>query len=188
MYFHIRKENETRTIRILHAVPDDWEAAMALAWRTFRKFEADDYPKEGVESFLKFISDSTLNRMFLLGRYRLWVAKDGETIVGLVSLREHNHISLLFVDEKYQHCGIGRALVAVVTEFLKEEPDERFLPENEENKILDLLYEKEPGGFCTVFSAPYATEFYHKLGFRDTAGIQQNDGIIFTPMRLEGKA
>lgn len=188
MYLNIKRENRIHRIDILHAVVEDWESAMALAWRTFRKYEADTYPKEGVESFLMFISDSVLKRMFLLGRYRLWVAKDAGEIVGLISLREHNHISLLFVDEKYQRCGIGRALIAAVTEYLKEEPDERYLPENEEDKILDLLYEKEPGGFCTVFAAPNATEFYHGLGFRDTAGMQQHDGIIFTPMRLEGRA
>ncbi len=188
MYLRIRKNGEMREIRILHALPGDWEAAMALAWRTFRRFEADQYPREGSESFLKFISDGLLNRMFLLGRYRLWVAKDADVIVGLISLREHNHISLLFVDEKYQRCGIGRALIATVSEYLKDEPDERYLPENEEEKILDLLYEKEPGGYCTVFAAPNATEFYHNLGFRDTAGMQENDGIIFTPMRLEGRA
>ena len=184
MYLNVKLENEIHRIDLLHALPRDWEDAMALAWRTFRKFEAKDYPKEGVESFLNFISDPMLNRMFLLGRYRLWVAKDKETIVGVISLREHNHISLLFVDEKYHRCGIGRALIACVTEYLKEDPDERYLPENESQKILDLMYEKDPGGFCTVFAAPYATEFYHKIGFRDTAGITQNDGIIFTPMRL----
>ena len=42
---------------------------MALAWKTFLEFEADDYEPEGIRSFEDFITDSALHRMFIMGAY-----------------------------------------------------------------------------------------------------------------------
>ena len=86
-------------IVIRKAVMADWEETMAMTWRTFLKFEAKDYGMEGVDSFRNFISDPLLRRMFLLGTYHMFVATYHEKIIGMVSLRNENHISLLFVDE-----------------------------------------------------------------------------------------
>ena len=93
-------------ILIRKAQMSDWEETMAMTWRTFMKFESGDYGVEGVENFRKFISDPMLRRMFLLGTYHLYVATDCEKIVGMVSLRDKNHISLLFVDEAYHKKGL----------------------------------------------------------------------------------
>lgn len=160
--------------KIRPAKQEEWESAMALAWRTFLHFEAADYTPQGVDSFLDFISDTTLNRMFIMGNYRLFVAVEKETkkndgtqigveekIVGLVSLREVNHISLLFVDEKYHKQGIGRALV---------------------NYAAAYLYEEKGKIFCTVNAAPYAVGFYEKIGFHAVKPEESKDGIRFTPM------
>lgn len=148
---------------IREAKPEEWEEAMALAWRTFKRFEACEYTPEGVKNFLDFISDNALRKMFLIHEYRLWVALDGNRIVGLVSLRSGKLISLLFVDEHYHRQGIGRALTEQVWNFLKE----KNIP------------------FCTVNSSPYAVEFYHKLGFRDLAPQKLEAGMYITPMRKE---
>ncbi len=164
-------------MEIRPAKQDEWESAMALAWRTFLRFEASDYTPQGVDSFLDFISDTTLNRMFIMGNYKLFVAvekqqptadpaarkrmTEEEKIVGLISLREVNHISLLFVDEKYHRRGIGRALLNYVAMYLHEE----------KGKI-----------FCTVNAAPYAVEFYKKIGFHAVKPEESRDGIRFTSM------
>ncbi|MBR1471508.1 MAG: GNAT family N-acetyltransferase [Lachnospiraceae bacterium] len=185
MYFAVKTKdgNDNRRITILHGTEEDWEPAMALAWRVFSKYDAKDYTREGSESFLRFISDNILKRMFLLGRYRMYVAKDGDAVVGMITLREHNHISLLFIDARYQHCGIGRALIGCVMDYLC---GREVLPlDNEEQKILDLLYEKDDGDFCTVKSAPYALGFYQKLGFVQQGDAEENEGIISIPMRLK---
>ena len=176
-------------MEIRPAKHDEWESAMALAWRTFLHFEASDYTPQGVDSFLDFISDTTLNRMFIMGNYQLFVAVENEPkkyvgryggkdflkdaqnggtqmeveekIVGLISLREVNHISLLFVDEKYHKQGIGRALM---------------------NYVADYLYEEKGKIFCTVNAAPYAVEFYKKVGFHAVKQEESKDGIRYTPM------
>lgn len=182
MYFDISKDNENRRISILHGIPEDWEDAMALCWRTFRLCDAKDYPAHGCDSFLNFITDQYLKKMFLLGRYRLYVAKDGDVIVGVLGFRENNHISLLFVDPEYQGCGIGRALISALTAYLSGETREQYLPDNEADKILDVLYEKNTEPVITVNSAPSAVSFYQTAGFIQTHEPLEKDGIIYVPM------
>ncbi len=148
-------------IRTAHR--DEWEDAMALAWRTFLRFEAQDYPPEGVRNFERFVSDQTIYRMFIIGSYHLFVAYAGTKLVGMITLRDDSHISLLFVDEKYHRQGIGRALVQCVSDFLVSE---------------------SRASRMTVNASPYGVEFYHKLGFRDVRPQEQKDGIIYTPMEL----
>lgn len=152
---------EERRMEIRPAKREEWESSMSLAWRTFLHFEASDYTQQGVDSFLDFISDTTLHRMFLLGNYQLFVALEEERIVGIISLREINHISLLFVDEKYHRRGIGRALLEYAAMFLQEEKGKNN---------------------CTVNAAPYAVEFYHKIGFENLRPEETRDGIRYTPM------
>lgn len=148
-------------IRTAHR--EEWEDAMALAWRTFLRFEANDYPPEGVRNFERFVSDETIYRMFIIGSYHLFVAYAGEVLVGMITLREISHISLLFVDEKYHRRGIGRALV---------------------RHVGDFLVSGSRASRMTVNASPYGVEFYHKLGFRDLRPQEQKDGIIYTPMEL----
>ena len=94
-------------IRSAHC--NEWQDAMALAWKTFLRFEAGVYTQEGVDNFEHFITDSTLHRMFIMGAYRLYVALDRNKIIGMITLRDGTHISLLFVDEAYHRRGVARA-------------------------------------------------------------------------------
>lgn len=152
-------ENE---ILIRKAQMSDWEETMAMTWRTFMKFEAADYGMEGVENFKNFISDPLLRRMFLLGTYHMYVAICRDKIVGMVSLRDKNHISLLFVDEMYHRQGIGRRLIDAIGTFSKEE------------------YGKKE---ITVNASPYGLEFYKKIGFCITSPLLCNGGIKYTSMK-----
>ena len=149
--------------QIRSAYREDWEEAMSLAWRTFLQFEADDYSPEGVKNFENFITDTTLYRMFVMGVYQMFVALDGEKIVGMITLRDMTHISLLFVDEKYHRRGIGRALMLYLENYL--------LTELQASRV-------------TVNASPYGVDFYHRLGFRDLYPEQRRDGIIYTPMEF----
>lgn len=156
-------EASEASYQIRSAYRDEWQDAMALAWKTFLRFEADVYTSEGVENFRNFITDSTLHRMFVMGAYQLFVAVDRGRVIGMITLRDTTHISLLFVDEKYHRRGVGRALIKYLTEYL--------LAEVGASKV-------------TVNSSPYGVEFYHKLGFRDVRCEEKKDGIIYTPMEF----
>ncbi len=139
---------------------DDWDAATELAWITFLKYEANDYGKEGTDSFRNFLSDALLRRMFLMGEYVLFVATVDDEIVGMITLRSRNHISLLFVREDFHRHGIGTALIEYASEYLRDEGQ-------------DMI---------TIDAAPYAVDFYHRLGFGDTASEKRAEGIRYTPM------
>lgn len=149
-------------ISIRPAYRDEWDDAMSLAWRTFMQFEAQDFTPAGVESFQEFITDTILYRMFMLGSYQLFGAYDNGRMVGMISLRGETHISLLFVDGKYHRMGIGRGLIEYVSRY--------------------VLTEEGHDGI-TVNAAPYATGFYHRMGFVDTSAEQASDGIRYTPMK-----
>jgi GNAT superfamily N-acetyltransferase len=151
-------------MRVIRAVKtQEWGDAMALVWRVFLRFESDIYSQEGVDNFYKFITDDMLYRMFKIGEYRMFGCYDDDEIRGIISVRNKNHISLLFVDEAYQHQGIAAALMRYLCDFLLTEAGQVY---------------------TTVNSSPYAIGFYHKMGFKDTAKEQKSGGITFTPMRF----
>lgn len=149
-------------VTVERAAVEDWEEAMEVVWQTFLKFEADVYSEEGTANFLDFISSDFLYKMFLLGDYHAWVAKDEEDIVGFGSLRSGNHISLLFVREEYQKRGIGKELIRAMQKDCIQ------------RGVVTL----------TVNASPYGVPFYHKLGFMDLDEVKETDGIIYTPMEL----
>jgi len=151
--------NEEYEIR--WAKVEDWEPAMKMVWRTFLKFEASDYTEEGIKNFLDFITDEQLYHSFLQGHYQMLVATFREQIVGVASVRNCNHLSLLFVDEAFHRKGIGRTLLESFCSYLKNEAGEEFM---------------------TLNAAPYAVEFYHKLGFRDMGPEEDVGGIRVTSM------
>lgn len=142
---------------------DEWEEAMALAWRTFKKHVAPDYSEEGINEFVDFISDNGLKKMFLIGEYHLWVAIEDEEIVGIISVRSRVHISLLFVEDKHLKKGIGRKLVYKAAQYIQSN-----------------------GGECiTVNASPYGVGFYHKIGFTDIGEETISSGMRITPMNWE---
>lgn len=153
--------NQGKNIQIRQAGIYDWDNSVELAWKTFLKFEAKDYGEEGVKSFRNFLSDSILQRMFIKGEYPVFIALDGERMAGMISLRDKSHISLLFVEEDYQHQGIGKGLIRSLEEYIREEYH---------------------GFRVTVNAAPYAVGFYHAIGFEDVAPQLSKEGILYTPM------
>lgn len=156
-------DNKDVFFQIRKARNEEWETAMELAYRVFLKYEAMEYGPEGIKNFSEFVTDESLKKMFLTGRYLLFVAVKDDEIIGLISLRSGNHISLLFVDNEYHRRGVGRALIKYLQEYM----------------LFHTSYEK-----LTVNAAPYGIPFYHNTGFRDTGTQTKKDGIIYTPMEF----
>ncbi len=141
----------------------EFDQAMELAFRVFLKFEAEEYGKEGTDNFAEFVTSPDVKKLFLTNHYLIYVALDGDEIVGVITLRSGNHISLLFVHEDYHNLGIGKSLVLRGAEYLVNNTDFETM---------------------TVHSSPYALGFYHRLGFEDTGAQAIDAGIIYTPMEL----
>ena len=91
----------------------------------------------------------------------MMVALDGDEVLGAGSLRNRNHLSLLFVDEKYHRRGVGRAILNRLCEYLAREAGEQFI---------------------SVKAAPYAVGFYKKLGFCVVRPEEEYSGIRVTEM------
>ena len=143
------------------AKTEEWAPAMKMIWKPFLKFEGEDYSPEGIQNFFDFISDDNLYRAFLRGDYQMMVALDEHRVIGAASIRNYNHLSLLFVDEEYHYRGVGRALMKKMFEYLKMEAGERYM---------------------SLTSSPYAVDFYHKLGFRTVKPEEEISGIRVTSM------
>ena len=80
-------ENASKNYVVRAAAKMDWHDAMQLAWRTFLRFEAQDYTAEGIRNFSDFVNDKILYQMFLNGDYIMFVAFDGDKMIGLITLR-----------------------------------------------------------------------------------------------------
>lgn len=156
-------ELESKKLQIRSIYQDEYEDVMGIVWKTFLRFEAEDYTEEGIKSFQDFITDPTLYKMFLRGYYQIFGAFYKGKNIGMISLRDCTHISLLFVDAKYHYQGVGRALIEYLKKYL--------ITEMGEFKV-------------TVNSSPYGVGFYHKLGFQDTDKEQEKEGVRYTPMIL----
>lgn len=148
---------------IKRAEKEHWDEATEMAFKVFLKYEAPQYGKEGTQKFVEFLTSVSLHRLFLQGFYKMYVATVDEEIIGIISYRNGNHISLLFVDDRYHKMGVGRELIKTV-----------------QNDILaSSQYE-----IMTVHASPYGVPFYKRVGFVATDEEQYTDGIIYTPMEM----
>ena len=107
--------------QIRFARVEEWEDAMGLAWKTFLEFEAEEYGPVGIRNFEDFITDNALKRMFVMGKYQMIVAYAADKMVGMITLRNEMHISLLFVDKQFHRRGIGRALIRSMADYVRDE-------------------------------------------------------------------
>ncbi len=138
-----------------------------LVRRTYDEFVAPDYPREGNEHFYTFITaEALIDRFSKAGHFIITAAEDG-TVVGVIAVRDHNHIALMFVDTDHQGRGIARRLLEKAKRKITAETDKRE---------------------ATVFSSPYAVPVYTGLGFRKIGKMEQKDGIIFQPMKYRFEA
>ena len=83
---------------------EELQETMDLAWKVFLKFEAPDYPEEGVEEFRRSIYDPEF-----VSKLEIYGAFEENTILGMIATRNMKHLAMYFVDEKYQ--GNLKALV-----------------------------------------------------------------------------
>ncbi|MBQ9142932.1 MAG: GNAT family N-acetyltransferase, partial [Lachnospiraceae bacterium] len=70
------------------ARPEEWTSAMDMIWKTFLKFEGNDYSPEGIRNFLDFITDEELFKDFLMGRYLMMLALANGKVIGVATVRD----------------------------------------------------------------------------------------------------
>ena len=124
--------------------------AYELVVRTFHVHVAPVYSKKGVAKFLGMLSPDGLSDMRTGEDSFILVAGDRQSILGVVSVINENHIALLFVDPDHQQTGIGKNLI------------ERAITEcSNRNPALSAI---------TVSSSPNSKAFYEGVGFEAQGG------------------
>lgn len=135
-----------------------------LVNRVFDQFVAPHYVPEGVCEFQKYADPKKLYQRSQENHFVL-VAVTADKIVGVIEVRDYDHVSLLFVDRQFQGQGISRKLLIRALKICREhKPDLRKVEVN---------------------SSPNAAPIYRRLGFQQTSPEQVVNGIRFVPMVLE---
>ena len=145
--------------KIEKAKIDDIEEISDLVKRIYLKYNSKIDTEEGIKNILIFVSAESMRLRFYIEGALMLVARDeNNDIVGMIELKNFEHISLFFVDDKYFKCHIGKKLF-------------------EETKNI-FGCDK-----YSVNSSDYALEFYKKLGFiQITDSIKIEKGVHFYPM------
>jgi GNAT superfamily N-acetyltransferase len=143
--------------------PGEEPTVYALIERVFDEFVAPGYSEEGRLTFLNYANPESL-RKHLQSNHFILVAESPDGLHGVIEMRNHEHISLLFVDKASQGKGVARELL---------------------RQALDLCKAQRPDlERVTVNSSPYAIPIYEKLGFHAVADEQITHGLRYTPMML----
>ena len=128
-----------------------------LVWEVFSQFETPVFPPEGSVEYKRIIEETrSLNNIVFYG------ALDKNRVVGVLGMRENNHIGYFYVNPSYHRRGIGKALFA----------------------LMKSNYDRQE---FTVNAAPYGVPIYKRLGFTATDTEKNVNGVIFTPMKYKGE-
>jgi len=143
--------------------PGEETAVCELVIQVFNAFVAPDSASRGVREFLKYVNPDAL-RARSDGNHFTMVALAKHRIVGVIEMRALDHVSLLFVEPRYQRRGIGRELLRRSIEVCRDQGPH----------LTDI----------SVNSSPFAVAIYEKLGFVQQQSEQEINGIRFVPMQL----
>ncbi len=150
-------------MQICRLGPERLKGALDLVWEVFEEYEAPDYEEMGVKTFRHFIEYSSIVQKVNAGEMKFWGCYQNNYLIGVIAIREGQHISLLFVRGKFHRLGAASMLVNVA--------------------IASIASNKPSTPVVTVNSSPYAVDFYKAIGFVAIDEEQKRDGIRYTPMR-----
>lgn len=133
----------------------------ALIHEVYDEYVAPGYPDEGNRTFYDFMTEENIHEIMHAGGLAVAARVDG-MITGACMFKSPDHLSAFFVKNKFQGKGIGRMMFAYALRSIKRD-----------NPELEII---------NVNASPFAFGVYKRLGFVQTDGKQQKDGIIYYPM------
>lgn len=135
-----------------------------LIRRVYDEFVAVDYTDEGNKFFYNWIDPVRIAERQRNNRSILVARQDSE-LAGMIEIRDNNTISLLFVDKDFQQKGIAKRLF---------------------RQALSQCRQKDPDlAVFFVHASPYSVNVYRRLGFVETGGMLEENGIKYYPMKLD---
>lgn len=134
----------------------------AFIEKIFDEFIAPEYTQEGVNEFKKYIDPEKIKERLAKNHFMLFALDKDEKLVGLIEMRNFNHLSNLFIRNDMQRKGIGKQLFSgAINKCLKENPELKEI---------------------TVASSPNSIKAYESMGFVPTEGEKIINGLRFVPM------
>lgn len=150
--FHYRLMKNHETAAVAH-----------LAAHVFSATVAPYFEARGVAEFLQYLAPHEMVKR-LHHEHEVWVAEQAGQIIGMIEVRDGNHVTLFFVDQSHQGQGVGRQLLTAVIQACQAR-----------NPALTAL---------SLHATPNAVAIYQRLGFTPTAPEQSERGMRFVPMTL----
>ncbi|WP_321991767.1 GNAT family N-acetyltransferase [Marispirochaeta aestuarii] len=132
-----------------------------LVSSVFNEFVGFEYTEEGNKVFNDLIKPENILERHKSGNIILTYEKNGR-IIGIIEVRDNNHICLFFVDKRYHNKGIGRELF---------------------NEMLLKIEGKTE--YLEVNASPFSEEIYSRLGFKSIDNKKEINGILFIPMKMK---
>ena len=151
-------------IRIRTLEEDEIAQAHALVSAVFDEFVAPLFSDEGIRELKAFIAPHKLMERLKTNSFML-AAEIGGELVGVIGVRDWNHVFLLFIRGDQQGKGIAKSLLA---------------------ESLQRCQEAKPDlATVTVNSSPNAVGAYRRMSFIPTSEEQLTNGIRYIPMMLD---
>ena len=149
------------TYRVIE--PGEEKKVSELVLESFGEFIRHEYSQQGIDEFRRYAQPEALEQRSRAD-HSVLVATLKDRIAGVIEIRQHDHISLLFVNKRFQRKGIAKDLL---------------------HKALEAMRTAKPDlERVTVNSSRYAVPVYEKLGFHQTGPERTVNGIAFIPMVL----
>ncbi len=130
---------------------------------TGRQLKETDFTTEGWGFFVDVNQPNIIGNRFDEGFITLGSFFDN-SLVGLITLKNQNHITQLFVKKEFQDNGIASSLWALA----KVATNNTQVPKT-----------------YTVFSSRAAIPVYESFGFKVTEPLQEKNGIYYRPMKYQ---
>lgn len=143
--------------------PKDIPQVCALMLDLFERHIAQDFSLRSQIGIRQYLSPESMQARFGVCHFSLVCRGPADAVIGIIEIRDHSHICLLFVDEAYQQQGIARTLVNLALERCREHS-----PNLEQ---------------ITVRAAPCAIPVYERLGFDPHPEMDEPDSAA-RAMRL----
>jgi len=131
----------------------------------FNEFVGIDYSENGKRTFKDYIEPKKILERYNNGTSHFYIAKSNNEIIGILEVKNKDHISLFFVKKEFHGKGIGKQLFNNYIKALKQD----------NNGIKKI----------TVNSSFFAEIIYSKMGFIKTDEAQERDGIKYIPMEYK---
>jgi GNAT superfamily N-acetyltransferase len=98
---------------------EEIEFAINMLKLVFDEFVGKDYSEEGNKEFLDFLLSNKMKERFKNNLNKTFVVKYNSEIIGLLEIKNNNHISLFFIKKEFHRKGIGRNLFEYYLKLLK---------------------------------------------------------------------